>query len=115
MASWVGLKSVLPGTLWAEIAPYGAMVSYTKRGSFNAIAHEQAKRLCFNAQEEIYEVNRQQLMAVRQTDNAAILAEMSYPPCKKSDKCPEGRRFCGREMSLRKSHRFEDYFPIRRV
>jgi len=111
--SWLELAKSLPPTLAAAIAPYGAMVSYDKKGSFNAIFHEQGKRLCWCAQEEIYHIGRalrHGIEAIR--GEKSSLLQALEPPCFKTGKCAEGARYCGRDISLRKSG---DYFPERKV
>ncbi len=110
---WISLKNIIPETLWAILAPYGAMVSYKKSGSFNAVTHECQKRLCWCAQEEIYNISRQlreQFVDKLGFDNK--LLSILEPPCYKTGICTEGKRYCGRDMKLRQS---EDYFPIRKV
>ncbi|MEI7749529.1 MAG: FAD-dependent thymidylate synthase [Candidatus Moraniibacteriota bacterium] len=110
LEEWKGLD-VSP-TLKTVIAPYGAAVSYRKRGSFNAVAHEQAKRLCWCAQEEIYELSRQLRKHIGERDHDSVLLRMFEPPCYRTGKCAEGDRYCGRDISKRKSG---DYFPKRKV
>lgn len=110
---WLEMTSHLPPTLVASIAPYGAMVTYKKRGSFNAIAHEQYKRLCWCAQEEIYNVGRlfrEQITAMLSVDTP--LLDIFQPNCYRTGVCAEGARQCGRIIATRKSG---DYFPRRRV
>jgi len=97
------------GTL---VAPYGAMVTYRKKGSFNAVAHEQAKRLCWCAQQEIYEVSRQLRESVVSRSGNGDLIRMFEPPCYRTGKCAEGDRYCGRDISKRETR---EYFPGRKV
>lgn len=113
MTNWVKLSKKLPKTLSMILAPYGAMVSYKKAGSFNALAHEQAKRLCFCAQEEIYHAGRAlRLNIEKKKGNKSKLLQMFEPPCYKNGRCAEGGRYCGRDIKLRKTG---DYFPERKV
>jgi len=112
MKMWADVSSHR-GTLGMILAPYGAMVKYKKRGSFNAIAHEQGKRLCWCAQEEIYHAGRYLRLAIeKEKGKNSKLLKMFEPPCYKNGRCGEGSRYCGRDMEMRKSG---DYFPIRRV
>jgi len=108
---WLSLKNIIPDSLFAVIAPYGAMVTYKKTGSFNALAHEQAKRLCWCAQEEIYNISRQLREQIK-TQYGEKLLTIFEPPCYQAGACPEAARFCGRDMKQRGS---EEYFPIRKV
>lgn len=108
---WVDLRESLPPTLWTAIAPYGAVVSYRKQANFNAWLHESAKRFCWSAQEEIYNLNLilRNLIEFRlsyEDEEPAnfekILAKM-VPPCFHSGVCAEGKRYCGRDMKCRES------------
>ncbi len=96
---WQSLQPVLPGSLWMIMAPYGAMVSYDKVASINAIAHEQAKRLCWCAQEEIFHLGLRLRELVSET-HPELLALLD-PPCFKAGSCGEGARYCGRNLKLR--------------
>jgi len=94
---WLSFKGKIPDTLWMILAPYGAMVRYKKIGSLNAIIHEQSKRLCWRAQEEIYWLScllREKLKKKNQD-----LVKFLEPPCL-NGKCPEGAGYCGRNLKL---------------
>lgn len=113
MEAWKSLRDEVPGTLFMVLAPYGAMVTYKKRGSFNAVAHEQIKRLCWCAQEEIYQVCRKmrgEIIAKVGVDSPVL--QIFEPPCYRSGKCVEGDRYCGRDLRVRTP---ETYFPERKV
>jgi len=107
---WKDLKEYLPSTLHTAIAPYGAVVSYRKQAHFNAWLHESAKRFCWQAQEEIYNLNVLLKNALElqisyeddPKDIKRILAKM-VPPCFHSGVCAEGARNCGRDMKCRES------------
>jgi thymidylate synthase ThyX len=119
---WVKLKDRIPEALFAVLAPYGAQVEYTKSGDFNAIAHEQSKRLCFCAQEEIYnlsrlfreEIRRRRCIKSHSRNLNPDLLKIFEPYCYKTGKCAEGARYCGRRIY---SHEIENenYFPRRKV
>lgn len=102
----------IPRTLATVLAPYGAMVTYRKKGSLNAVIHEQGKRLCWCAQQEIYEIGRQlrRCLETQAKDEAPL--HLFEPPCYRTGKCVEGDRYCGRDISKRESG---DYFPARKV
>ncbi len=112
MMEWVNISKNISSTLAMILAPYGAMVSYEKKGSFNAIAHEQGKRLCFCAQEEIYHAGRELRLAIEEKNKGSELLRIFEPPCYRTGKCAEGARYCGRDLKMRKSG---DYFPKRKV
>lgn len=83
------------------IAPYGIMSTYSKYGDLNAVIHEQEKRLCWSAQEEIYNLSRQLHDKLLQNGNNEI-AELMTPACYKKA-CIEGRRYCGRDVAKLKN------------
>lgn len=112
MRQWIRLGKKLPKTSAMIIAPYGAMVSYDKSGDFNAIAHEQAKRLCWCAQEEIYHAGRALRLAIKKRNPKSLIIKTLEPHCYPTGKCAEGGRYCGRNIKLRKNG---DYFPERKV
>jgi hypothetical protein len=112
MRQWVVLGKKLPKTLAMVIAPYGAMVSYEKMGDFNAVAHEQGKRLCWCAQEEIYHAGRALRLAIKKRNPRSRIIKILEPHCYPTGICAEGGRFCGRNIKLRKTG---DYFPERKV
>jgi len=112
MRRWLKVSRSLPPTLAMVLAPYGAMVRYKKVGSLNAVAHEQGKRLCWCAQQEIYEAGRRLRQAIGKR-GAKNLLPMLEPVCFRTGRCGEGRRYCGRDIRLREKG--EVYFPSRRV
>jgi len=95
--NWLSFKGKISDTLWMILSPYGAMIRYKKIGSLNAIIHEQSKRLCWRAQEEIYWLScllREKLKKKNQD-----LLKFLEPPCV-NGKCPEGAGYCGRDLKL---------------
>lgn len=113
MKEWVEISKSIPKSLAMILAPYGAMVSYEKASSFNAVAHEQAKRLCWCAQEEIYHAGLFLRQGIeKKVGKNSKLLKMFEPPCYRDGKCAEGARYCGRDMKLRKSG---NYFTNRKV
>ena len=110
---WLKLTRIVPPTLAAVIVPYGAMVSYEKRGSLNAIFHEQHKRLCWCAQEEIYHLSRTLRRAIeKKKEKKCAMLKVLEPHCFRTGICAEGARYCGRDIGLRDR---EDYFPERKI
>ena len=59
MQDYADLSKKLSPAMMTTIAPYGAMVMYQKEANLNALLHEQGKRLCWCAQEEISELAHQ--------------------------------------------------------
>ena len=110
MERWLALAGRVPRSLATVLAPYGAMVTYRKAGSFNAVAHEQAKRLCWCAQEEIYHLShalREEVLKGELHDSR--IAQLFDPPCRSTGVCGEGPRYCGRDL------RAAEHFPKRVV
>ncbi|HSQ98160.1 MAG TPA: FAD-dependent thymidylate synthase [Rickettsiales bacterium] len=91
----------LDKNLALAIAPYGIMSTYSKYADLNGAIHEQEKRLCWSAQEEIYNLSRQLHEKLLQSGNDEI-AELMTPACYKKA-CIEGRRYCGRDVSKLKN------------
>jgi len=75
--------------------PYGAVVSYVKEADTRAFHHETTKRLCLNAQEEIYYLSEKTIDQMFGKNNDG----RPGPPCIIHGKCPEGKRYCGREVA----------------
>ena len=111
LGKWLNLRNEIPKTLWMILAPYGAMIKYQKTGDLNAIIHEQNKRLCWRAQEEIYWLSclfRQEIKNQKNFPLASELLKFISPPCL-NGKCPEGLRYCGRNLKSK------NWFPRRKV
>jgi hypothetical protein len=90
----------VPLALACSLAPYGAMVRYRKSASYNALAHEFFKRLCWCTQEEIYHASVQVVEEIihRFGPTCSFLKAMK-PPCAMTGVCGEGKRYCGRDIS----------------
>lgn len=99
--------------LVSMIAPYGAMVRYTKFADMNALLHEQGKRTCWCAQEEIYHLGTQlRKQLAKKTGSSSMLVNALSPHCFKDGKCCEGARYCGRNIQDRLT---ADYFKNRQI
>ncbi|MBO7484048.1 MAG: FAD-dependent thymidylate synthase [Alphaproteobacteria bacterium] len=110
MQEWLDLAKEYGRDVATLIAPYGAMVKYQKVGDLNALVHEQAKRTCWCAQEEIYHLACGLRSGLKEKlKNPDILARFA-PPCMARGLCQEGVRFCGRDIKAR-----ENYFSKRRI
>lgn len=109
---WLEFKNQIPAGLMQAITPYGAMVTYEKSADLNALIHEQGKRTCWCAQEEIYHLSvalREVLACMPQAED---LVNVLAPPCLKCGLCQEGVRYCGRDI---KGTKPDSYFPKRKV
>lgn len=89
------LNKEIPLPLACSLAPYGAMVRYEKSASYNALAHEMLKRLCWCAQEEIYHLA---VATISQIPENSRLGSFVKAPCALSGVCGEGKRYCGRDI-----------------
>lgn len=98
---WVEISRVVPQNLARILAPYGAVLTFTKSGSFNAVVHEQGKRTCLCAQQEIWELARllrSKLVPHFEENKRSELSDLFAPPCYLTGICGEGVRYCGRDM-----------------
>lgn len=111
MQSYLDLSQKITPTLAMAIMPYGAMMRYQKQVSLNALKHEQSKRLCWCAQEEIYHLSVLLRQALEKHPTGKQLLPLLAPPCFKG-KCIEGPRYCGRQLN---KTLVPDYFQKRRV
>jgi hypothetical protein len=113
MDEFMELYKTIDKTLAVAIAPYGAMVRYKKIGDINAVIHEQEKRLCWSAQEEIYNLSRQLYDKLKnhEEENCRKIANLMLPPCY-NGACIEGRRYCMRDIAKLKS---DKNVPNRRI
>jgi flavin-dependent thymidylate synthase len=74
-------------------------IEIVEHDDFNEFAHKAQMRLCYNAQEEIFDIVYEQVKQLKEAGVRA--AEKFLPPCavryKQNIKpyCPEGERFCG--------------------
>lgn len=99
----------IPLNLACSLAPYGAMVRYRKSASYNALAHEFSKRLCWSAQEEIYHASMQVAQQIIQKFGSDCpLLEVMKPPCAMSGTCAEGKRYCGRDIREASKNHLEE-------
>ena len=110
MQEWLDFAKESGRGVATLISPYGAMVQYQKTGDLNALIHEQAKRTCWCAQEEIYHLAVQLRTGLKEKiTNKNILSRFA-PPCMARGICQEGVRFCGRNLKDK-----ENYFPKRKI
>lgn len=107
---FLAIELKIPKSLWYALMPYGAMIGYRKTAPYNALIHEQLKRLCWCAQEEIYHLNlalREQVEKKGGSD--APILKIFSPICMRTGKCGEGDRYCGRNIGK------EPHFPERKI
>ena len=95
------------------VAPYGAMVEYSKHANLNALIHEQGKRTCWCAQEAIYHISCDLRRDLGQYigQNSKLMKYLT-PPCLSMGKCPEGPHCCGRDII---NDKINGYFKQRQI
>jgi len=112
MQEWLDFKGIISAGLMQAIMPYGAMVSYEKMADLNALIHEQGKRTCWCAQEEIYHLAVALREVLAQMPEAQKLVSVLAPPCFVCGRCQEGARYCGRDI---KGTEKSKYFLHRKI
>ncbi len=92
-------KMGVPDEYSMYLLPNAAAVRYTESADLLNLRHKFAMRLCYNAQEEIWKISREELLQIRKVHPR--IGRYLLPPCSLRDaagrlpKCPEGERFCG--------------------
>lgn len=76
-----------------HFAPYGTMINFQAVASLSAWNHSITKRVCLNAQEEFWNLERMLISCV-----IPSTVNQPGPPCVEG-KCHEGKRYCGRDLS----------------
>ncbi len=111
--SFYKLRKNMSHMEWAMVAPYGAMVRYSKFADLNALVREQSDRTCWCTQEEIYHLGtkfRADLM--NNVDEKSKLFDVLAPHCYATGKCCKGVRYCGRDIAAQLC---KDYFTERTI
>ena len=92
------------------ILPNSHLIEIVERNDWSSFHHKAQMRLCFNAQEEIYDIVYKQIKVLREMGINGV--EKLLPPCGIRAKlgllpiCPEGNRFCGVKVW---KQQFSDY------
>lgn len=83
----------------AYLLPNAVSIRYTETGDLAALRHKYAMRLCWNAQEEIWQASVDEVEAIAAVEPQ--IAQFLLPPCGVRHRaglrpyCPEGDRYCG--------------------
>lgn len=112
LVRWRRIYKKMDRNLATVLAPLGAMLEYTKKGSLNSICHEQAGRLCWHNSRDIYELSRLFRSQIKEKLGDNDLVNLFEPPCYRKGKCWRGSLYCGRDLMNRKE---EQYFEKRLV
>lgn len=110
MKEYANLARTHDKNLVLSVAPYGVMSTYVKHSDLNALIHEQEKRLCWSAQEEIYHLSKQLHDYLADNGHKDLAAKLT-PACYRKA-CIEGSRYCGRDTKKSKN---SSIIPQRRI
>jgi thymidylate synthase ThyX len=101
--SWEAIRKLrgmgVSGEFALYLLPNAAHVRFTESADLLNLRHKHTMRLCYNAQEEIWQASWEEALQIREV-NPRIGAYL-LPPCTlryqagATPYCPEGRRFCG--------------------
>jgi thymidylate synthase ThyX len=101
--TWAAIDALLDDGVTPQVAMYllpnAFPVRFEESGDLAAFHHKWTSRLCYNAQDEIWDASIQEVQAVR--DVHPRIGRWLMPPCGlRRDAgvrplCPEGKRFCG--------------------
>ncbi len=92
-------KSGISPSIQLYLLPNAVPVRFTESFDLLAFRHKAKLRLCYNAQEEIWQATLEEVLQIR--DINPRIGKFLLPPCtvrklaKKRPYCPEGTRYCG--------------------
>lgn len=99
-ADIAALRALGVAAQWrAYLLPNAVHVRFTETGDLQALRHKHAMRLCFNAQEEIWQASMDEAAAICAMEPE--IGRWLLPPCSVRAAagvrpiCPEGDRYCG--------------------
>lgn len=103
IATWKAVSRLrndgVPDEFAAYLLPNAVPIRFTESADLLNLHHKMAMRLCYNAQEEIWEASRQEALQVLEINPR--IGRWLLPPCGLRHSagvrpvCPEGDRFCG--------------------
>jgi len=101
--SWEAIRKLrdlgTPSEFALYLLPNAANVRFTESADLLNLRHKHTMRLCYNAQEEIWQASWEEALQIREA-NPRIGAYL-LPPCTlryqagATPYCPEGKRYCG--------------------
>ena len=92
------------------LLPNAANVRFTETADLLNLRHKHTMRLCYNAQEEIWQASWEEALQIREVNSR--IGAFLLPPCTlrylagSTPYCPEGKRYCGEPVWKLP---FEDY------
>lgn len=104
--SWAQISALKNEGVEAELANYllpnAVSVRYTESADLLNLHHKHAMRLCYNAQEEIWQTALDEALQIREINPQ--IGKYLLPPCSqrylagRRPICPEGARYCGERV-----------------
>ena len=101
--TWESIRALgrlgVPDEFRAYLLPNAVALRFTESSDLAALRHKHAMRLCFNAQEEIWQASVDEALQIREAEPR--IGRWLLPPCGHRARagakpiCPEGERFCG--------------------
>jgi thymidylate synthase ThyX len=101
--TWEAIRELrglgVPDEFRAYLLPNAVALRFTESADLAALRHKHAMRLCFNAQEEIWQASVDEALQIREVEPR--IGRWLLPPCGHRVRagakpiCPEGERFCG--------------------
>ncbi|MDL1949773.1 FAD-dependent thymidylate synthase [Acidobacteria bacterium ACD] len=101
--TWEAIRALarlgVPAEYRAYLLPNAVALRFTESADLAGLRHKLAMRLCFNAQEEIWQASVDEALQVREAEPR--IGRWLLPPCGlrlragAKPVCPEGERFCG--------------------
>ncbi len=101
--TWEAIRALarlgVPDEFRAYLLPNAVALRFTESADLSALRHKLAMRLCYNAQEEIWQASVDEALQIRAVEPR--IGRWLLPPCglrARADAkpiCPEGERYCG--------------------
>jgi thymidylate synthase ThyX len=105
-ATWEAIRTLRDHGVRDEYAlyllPNAVAIRFTESASLLDLRHKHAMRLCYNAQEEIWQASLDEAQQIRAINPR--IGRWLLPPCglrartRARPVCPEGRRYCGERV-----------------
>jgi thymidylate synthase ThyX len=104
--AWDGMRRLralgTPAEFALYLLPNAVSIRFTESASLLDLRHKHAMRLCWNAQEEIWNASLDEALQIREVHPR--IGAYLLPPCNVRQMagltpiCPEGRRYCGERV-----------------
>jgi hypothetical protein len=101
--SWEGINALrnlgVSDEFAAYLLPNAVSIRFTESADLQSLWHKHAMRLCYNAQEEIWQASLEEATQIREVNPR--VGKYLLPPCslrylaRERPICPEGNRYCG--------------------